>query len=145
MKIESVNLIGGLIGSFFVLIFGQFWYLFLGLILLNIVDWLSGWAAARKEGVESSEKGYKGIAKKIGIWVVIAIAFFIAESFGQMGGLIGVNLDFMNLLGWFTLASYIVNEIRSILENLVRLNVELPEFLIKGLKVAEKLIDEKSN
>lgn len=143
--IEGINLIGGAICSFFILILGPFWYLFMGLMVLNIVDWVTGWSAARKEGVETSEKGYKGIVKKVGYWVVIAIAFFISASFENMGELISVNLSFMNLLGWFTLSSYIVNEIRSILENLVRLNVDLPDFLTKGLKIADGLINKSAD
>lgn len=39
------------------------------------------------------------------------------------------------------LASLTVNEIRSILENLVEADIQVPGFLIKGLAVADKLID----
>ena len=46
--------------------------------------------------------------------------------------------------GWLTLATYMVNEIRSILENLVEANVEVPAFLIKGLDVTKKLIDKQA-
>lgn len=44
------------------------------------------------------------------------------------------------LFGWFTLASLLVNEIRSILENLVECGYSVPDFLIRGLAVTEKLI-----
>lgn len=54
--------------------------------------------------------------------------------------MLGVNLEFLTLLGWFTLASLLVNEIRSILENLVECGYDVPDFLIKGLAVTEKLI-----
>ena len=49
------------------------------------------------------------------------------------------------MLGWFTLATYMVNEVRSILENLVRMHVNVPQFLIAGLDVTQKLIDSKTN
>ena len=45
------------------------------------------------------------------------------------------------LFGWFTLASLLVNEIRSVLENLVECGYNVPAFLIKGLAVTEKLIN----
>ena len=51
----------------------------------------------------------------------------------------------MMMLGWFTLATYMVNEVRSILENLVRMNMNVPQFLIAGLDVTQKLIDSKTN
>ena len=38
----------------------------------------------------------------------------------------------------------IVNEARSILENLVEAGYEVPEFLIKGLDVAAKLLEKKA-
>ena len=58
---------------------------------------------------------------------------------------LGINLDFMLLLGWFTLACLLVNEIRSILENLVECEYNVPAFLIKGLAVTEKLLNAKTD
>ena len=55
-----------------------------------------------------------------------------------------INLDFLLLLGWFTLACLLVNEIRSILENLVECGYDVPAFLIKGLAVTEKLINTET-
>ena len=58
--------------------------------------------------------------------------------------ILGLNLDFLLLLGWFTLACLLVNEIRSILENLVECGYNVPVFLIKGLAVTEKLINAET-
>ena len=49
-----------------------------------------------------------------------------------------VNLSFLLLIGWFTLAMLLVNEARSILENLVECGYNIPDFLIKGLAVTQK-------
>ena len=46
------------------------------------------------------------------------------------------------LIGWFTLGMFIINEIRSILENLVEIGVDVPIWLIKGLEVADKKINK---
>ena len=54
--------------------------------------------------------------------------------------MLGIKLGFLMLFGWFTLAALLVNEIRSILENLVECGYNVPDFLIKGLAVTEKLI-----
>ena len=62
--------------------------------------------------------------------------------FTEMGSKIGVDLSFTHLFGWFTLATFIINEIRSILENLVVMGVEVPEFLVKGLEIAKKITEE---
>ena len=61
-----------------------------------------------------------------------------------MGETIGINLSFVQLFGWFTLATYLINEIRSILEKLVEMNVNVPAFLIAGLAVTQKLIRYKN-
>ena len=122
-------------------VLGTYWYLFAGYLLLNVLDWLTGWYKSRKLGKESSAVGWKGAAKKVGYWVIILVAFLMPTLFIHLGNdILGINLDFLMLFGWFTLASLLVNEIRSILENLVECGYDVPEFLIKGLAVTEKLI-----
>lgn len=140
--INKVNVVGGAIVAFLAAIFGQYWFLFAGLMVFNIVDWLTGWYYAYANGLESSKVGAKGIVKKVGYWVIIGIAFYIALAFGKLGELIGVNLGFSIYIGWFVLANYLVNELRSILENAVKLGWNAPEFLIKGLEIADKAIDK---
>lgn len=49
------------------------------------------------------------------------------------------------LFGWFTLVCLIVNEARSIVENLVEIGIEVPVFLRKGLEVYNKLIESTLN
>ena len=123
-------------------LFGQFWYLFAAFLLLNIIDWLTGWAKARKLKKESSYIGLRGLIKKLGYWVLIVVAFLMAAVLSALGSdILQIDLDFLLLLGWFTLASLLVNEIRSILENLVEMGYEVPAFLVKGLAVTEQLIN----
>ena len=145
MKVlQKINLVWGGIVTVLSAIFGDFWFLFLAFLLLNVADYVTGILKARLTKTENSNKGLHGIIKKVGYWVVIAIAFFIALCFEEMGGLLGVNLAFVELLGWFTLATFIINEIRSILENLVKLGVDVPQFLIKGLEVAYDAVQAKT-
>ena len=139
--INKVNLIGGAIVTVLAALFGQYWFLFAGLIVFNVVDWLTGWYYARINKIESSKTGAKGIVKKVGYWVVIGIAFYISITFSKMGELIGINLDFTIGIGWFVLANYLVNELRSILENAVKLGWNAPNFLVRGLEIADKAIE----
>lgn len=138
---NNVNIIGGVVMTAVAAVLGQYWFLFAGFLLFNVIDWLSGWARSRQKKESSSKAGAKGIVKKVWYWVVIGTAFFIGFSFEQMGQSVGVPLDFMNLVGWFVLANYLVNEIRSILENLVDMDVPVPEFLVRGLKIAAERIE----
>lgn len=140
--LNKTNIVGGGIAALFAGVFGQYWFLFMGFLIANIIDWITGWAASRKEGKESSMTGAKGVVKKVWYWIVILMGFYVGFTFERMGELIGINLDFLNFVGWFVLANYIVNELRSILENLVRLDVNVPMFLIKGLEVTGTLVDK---
>lgn len=142
---DKANVIGGGAVAVLSAVFGPMWILFVGLLGANVVDWLTGWKAAKIEKKESSKIGAKGIVKKVGYWVVILIAFYIAYAFKQMGIMLGLNLSFMQFVGWFVLANYLVNEIRSICENLVRLGIKVPGFLVSGLKITSELIDNAAD
>lgn len=128
--------------AIFTYMFGDLWFLFVGLMLLNIIDWLTGWLSARKYKKESSTIGAKGVVKKLCYWIVINVAFYIGIAFEGMGSKIGVDLTFLQAIGWFVLANYIVNEIRSVLENCVKLGVEVPEILIKGLDITSRFVEK---
>lgn len=134
--VSKINLLWGGCTVLLSGIFGDHWYLFAAFLILNIVDYVTGILKAKYFGVENSCEGLKGIIKKLGYWVCIAIGFFLSVGFVEVGGIIGVDLGFTQLFGWFTLATFIINEIRSILENLVLMEVEIPSFIVKGLEVA---------
>ena len=85
-----------------------------------------------------------GIIKKLGYWVIIAVAFLLSGVFVHMGNdLLGIDLSFLTLLGWFTLACLMVNEVRSIIENLVECGYNVPKVLVSGLAVTEKLLNKQ--
>lgn len=146
MKVmDCYNSITGILVTLLSAAFGTYWYIFAAFILFNIFDWLTGWYKSRKMKTESSVVGLKGIIKKLGYWVIIAMAFLIADIFVLMGrDILNMNLDFLMLIGWFTLACLMVNEARSILENLVECGYEVPSVLIQGLAVTEKLLNQES-
>lgn len=137
------TLVGGLV-TVLSAIFGTFWYLFALFLLFNILDWLTGWHKANTLKKESSKVGLIGLLKKLGYWVIIIVAFAIPLAFSALGTQIGLDLAFLQLIGWFTLASLMVNEVRSILENLVEAGYNVPAILIKGLAVTDKLINSQN-
>lgn len=142
---DKVNMIYGFVATIGVAIFGKYWFLFAGFLILNFVDYLTGYCKAKFYNKnESSAIGAKGIFKKVFYWVVIGVAFFVSYCFVYMGEIIGINLEFVQLFGWFTLATYLINEIRSILENLVEMKVKVPSFLVNGLDIAQKLLDART-
>lgn len=125
-------------------LFGEHWILFLLYLLLNIFDTLTGWAKARINNQESSSVALIGIIRKMGYWIMILIAFLIPVGFQELGKIISIDLSVTIFLGWFVLASLIINECRSILENLVDAGCKVPQILIKGLETASKNIESIS-
>lgn len=138
---DSYNAFVGTIIAVLTMVLGEHWYIFAAFLLLNIIDWLTGWMKSRINGVENSTAGWKGVLKKIGYWLMIAVAFAIAAALIEVGDVIGIDLGITTLLGWFVLASLIVNEARSIVENFVEAGYDVPKVLTTGLQVA----DEKLN
>lgn len=122
-------------------VFGEHWILFAAFLIFNFFDWITGWMKSRMLGKESSVAGLKGVMKKLGYWIMIALAFAVSVVFMEIGESIGVDLGITTFIGWFVLASLLVNEIRSIIENFVEAGFNVPTILVKGLEVADKVIN----
>lgn len=143
--VNKTNVIYGVIATFFAAIFGKYWMLFAGFLILNALDWITGYIKSKILKTEDSKTGAMGILKKVSYWCVLGIAFFVSIAFTKMGEMLGLDLGFVVCFGYFTLATYLVNEIRSILENFVEMGVNVPRFLVIGLKVASKKIEDVTN
>lgn len=140
--IDGYNAAVGTIVAVLSYILGEHWLLFVAFLMLNVADWLTGWMKSRMAGKENSMAGWKGVLKKLGYWLMIMVAFGASAVFIEIGKTIGIDLGITTLLGWFVLASLIINEIRSILENFVEAGYNVPTILVKGLEVADKVVNQ---
>lgn len=143
--IDAYNAIVGSIVAVLSYIFGEHWILFALFLAFNLADWITGWMKSRIAHKENSKTGWKGVLKKLGYWIMIAVAFGASAVFVEIGRTIGVDLGITTLLGWFVLASLLVNEIRSICENFVEAGYNVPQILIRGLEVADKAINKEAD
>lgn len=139
---DTYNAIIGAIVALLSFVFGEHWILFALFLLLNVIDWLTGWMKSRINNVENSQAGWKGVLKKLGYWLMILVAFSASAIFTEIGFTLNVDLTVTTLLGYFVLASLLVNEIRSILENFVEAGFDVPVILTKGLEVADTVINQ---
>lgn len=139
---DSFNAIMGAVIAFLTFVFGQHWYLFASFLFFNLIDWITGWLKAKINKKVNSEKGWQGVVKKIGYWLMIMVAFSLSAIFMELGQTLGIDLSVTTLLGWFVLASLLINETRSILENLVEAGYHVPSVLVKGLEIADQLINK---
>lgn len=142
---DSYNAIVGSIVAVLSFVFGEHWILFAIFLLFNVADWITGWMKSRINNVENSSAGWKGVLKKLGYWLMILVAFAASAVFIEIGNTLGMDLGITTLLGYFVLASLLVNELRSILENFVEAGFNVPNVLVKGLEVADKVVNQEEN
>lgn len=148
--IKIFNSVSTIIGSILATLtkkLGIEWTLFAGFLILNIIDYITGIVKAKLKNKENSNKGLIGVVKKIGYWLLIFLSFFIPFllTIIEKKLNLGININFIMDFGWFTLVCLILNETRSILENLVEIGVKVPKFLIIGLEKYQELINSSSN
>ena len=105
-------------------VFGEMDGLMIALIALIILDYISGVIAAIAEKKLSSAVGAKGIAKKIFMLFIVAVANIVDIN------VIGDG----HVLKSVTAAFYIANECISLLENAGRLGVPVPKKLLDVLE-----------
>lgn len=143
--LDTYNAVTGAIIALLTMVFGEHWILFAIFLLFNVADWITGWMKSRINNVENSSAGWKGVLKKLGYWLMILVAFAASAVFIEIGNTLGMDLGITTLLGYFVLASLLVNELRSILENFVEAGYDVPTVLVKGLEVANKVVNQEEN
>ena len=109
------------------------WSALLGILLAFVfIDYITGFIAAGAEGKLSSEVGFKGIAKKILIFVLVAVAHLLDEALG------GDNDIFRDAVIFF----YLANELLSIIENAGRAGLPIPGVLKNAVEILKGKGDE---
>ncbi|CAM3301511.1 MULTISPECIES: phage holin family protein [Paenibacillus] len=116
-------LLGAITGYFF----GGWTAMMNALLVFVIIDYLTGWAAAWMRGELRSMKGYVGIAKKVGIFLLVTVAHLIDSVLGDMHYLRDAVVFF-----------YIVNELLSIIENYGKMGFKVPDALVKAVAVLQE-------
>ncbi|WP_137744529.1 phage holin family protein [Robertmurraya siralis] len=114
--------IGAIVGY----LFGGWSILLQILLALVIIDYISGLLASGVEGKLSSKIGFKGIAKKIMIFCLVAVGHLVDKSIGD-GSMI------QNAIIFF----YLGNELLSIIENAGRTGLRVPEQLKSAVAILQ--------
>ena len=110
-------------------LFGDMEGMMIALVALIILDYISGVIAAAAEKRLSSEIGARGIAKKIFMLLIVALANIVDINVVGDG----------HVLKTVTVVFYICNECISLSENAGRIGVPVPK---KLLDVLEQLRDK---
>ena len=112
------------------------------LVFAMIIDYITGMSAAWYNSEFSSKKGIKGIVKKISYLALVVVAMIIDWLISQ--GLQQINVEFHYSVFFAVLVAVwlIINELISVLENLSRMGVPIPNFLRKLIDRLKNTVDE---
>lgn len=141
--LDKINAMCGVAVAVLTYVLGEHWYLFVFFLFMNVVDYITGCMKSAIVHKINSNKGWIGVLKKLGYWIMIVVAFTFSAFLVEVGKILGIDFHVTTLLGWFVLASLCINEVRSIIENLVQCGYSVPSVLTKGLEVADKLINDE--
>lgn len=108
-----------------------------------VLDYITGVAAASYLRELSSRAGLRGIVKKAGSCIVIAVALLADEVVAQSGVQLGTGVRMYGAIAGIVTVWLILNELISILENLAKMNVPLPGFLLAAIKLLKKQTEER--
>lgn len=105
------------------------------------IDYITGTAAAMKNGEWCSSVARQGIWHKGGMLIVVIVAFVADWALSMICEHLPVGIEWTSIVLPLVLAWYIVTELGSILENAVKMGAPVPSWLVKLLKVGLKAID----
>lgn len=102
------------------------WSSLLGVLLaFVIIDYISGVVAAGIEGKLASRVGLQGIAKKVFIFVVVAVAHLADQAAGT------------SIVRDAAIFFYLANELLSIIENSGRIGLPVPPMIIRAVDILQ--------
>ena len=129
-------------------LWGWFGWLVLGWVGLMVLDYITGSAAAAKDGQWSSKEARAGIWHKAGMVVVVVVA----AGADMLIALVLVNLPviqlpvaYRGLICPMVLVWYCITELGSIAENAVTMGAKVPGWLTKLLKASQTAVDAAGN
>lgn len=122
-----INDIASVILTTFVYLLGGFDIAIQSLLIVMVIDYLTGIASAIYNKELSSKTGFKGIIKKFCYLLVVALSVVIDNLTGQSG-----------LIRTLVIYFFVANDGLSIIENMAEMGVKLPQKLIDTLEQIKK-------
>lgn len=119
--------------------------LLIALAVVMVVDYITGMTAAWKEGTLSSKVGLLGIGKKALYAVGVVLGMVIDWVIISVGSQIGISMPTTTFFGLLVTLWLIFNECVSIIENLGRVGVPYPEFMIKAIAALKGKVEKSAD
>ncbi len=145
---EKANYIRALmvsIGAFLSAKLGLLYVIIPLLTIAMIVDYITGMLASKKEGSTNSKTGMWGIVKKLMYAVEVAVGMIVDWLIINVCSSIGINFPTVTFFGLLVAIWLIINELISILENLIRLDAPMPPFLINIVSTFKVAVEKSGD
>lgn len=114
------------------------------LLVMMAIDYITGVTAAGVDKKVSSRIGIIGIVKKVGYVALVAVAMCVDYLIYSGFEAVHIQISCDMWFGLLVTIWLIINEIISILENLSRIGVPMPAFLIKVVQKLKITVDKES-
>lgn len=105
------------------------------------LDYISGTMAACKRGEWSSATAREGLWHKAGTMIAVMVAGMADLVMGIVCQYLPIGYTWPGMIMPLALSWYIVTELGSIVENVVKMGANVPGWLIKLLKASTKAMD----
>ena len=115
------------------------------MVACNVIDYITGLVASRYRNESiNSYKSFRGIAKKICMWLLVIVGALVDQLILYAGNTIGIKLPFTFLIACVVAIWIVCNEMISILENVKDIGVKLPPFLQPLVENVKKQVEDKA-
>lgn len=114
------------------------------LLIVMLLDYISGVSAAWVQHQLSSRVGLIGIVKKVSYLLIVAVGMALDYLISLLGDKFGVEMQNIYFVGLLVIIWLIINECISILENADEMGLPVPEFIKKMLKRLKKHAEDVS-
>ena len=117
------------------------------LVGCNVLDYITGLFAAkyRPDGGISSYKSIRGITKKVCMWLLVIVGVFLDILIQYAVSCTGATLNIPFIASTVVAVWLVVNEIISILENMVDIGVTMPPFLMPIVRYIKRQVEESAD
>ena len=115
------------------------------LVVGNVTDYITGILASQyREEQVSSYKGIRGIYKKVGMWILIFVGWIMDMLINYTVQYIGLTIALPYIVATVVAVWLICNEIISILENMIDMDVAIPPFLMPLAQMIRGQVEDKT-
>ena len=133
MEKTTITLATAGVGTILYFLFGEFDIALQCLLVFIALDYISGIIKAYTNKELSSKIGFRGILKKVGILIIVAVGVLVDRITGDSGAVRSLVIYY-----------FVANEGLSIIENLSQTGLPIPKSIKNALKILKNQGDGKA-